>query len=152
MKRRNNVVYLLQESLRQRSWNIWTPWVFANATEARSRSPETTKTSSVPHTVRSDAIDLPPSSEKFLSQHAPTLIKHFASGCDVNPEAIEPVLDRVLAGTVASQVVQACLALLVHTGVQRLREEASVPRVGWPQRQTHWLDRDRRSGFQPRCA
>lgn len=39
------------------------------------------------------------SSEKFLSQHGPTLIKHFASGRDVNPKAIDPVLDRVYAGT-----------------------------------------------------
>lgn len=36
---------------------------------------------------------------RFLSQQAPTLLKYFASGHEVDPEAIEPVLDRVVAGT-----------------------------------------------------
>ena len=37
--------------------------------------------------------------ERFLSQKAPELFKHFASGREVDPEAIEPELDRVVAGT-----------------------------------------------------
>ena len=32
--------------------------------------------------------------EKFLSQRAPTLYRYFASGCEVNPEAINPILER----------------------------------------------------------
>ena len=36
---------------------------------------------------------------RFLSQRAPTLLKHFASGREVDPEAITPVLKRVIAGT-----------------------------------------------------
>ena len=39
------------------------------------------------------------SSEQFLSQRAPTLFKYFASGREVDPEAIEPVLERVHAGS-----------------------------------------------------
>ena len=39
------------------------------------------------------------SSAKFLSQHTPSLLKHFASGCEVDPDAIEPVLERVFAST-----------------------------------------------------
>jgi len=38
-------------------------------------------------------------SKKFLSRQEPTLRKYFASGREVNPEAIEPVLERVVAGT-----------------------------------------------------
>ena len=36
---------------------------------------------------------------RFLSKRAPTLLKYFASGREVDPEAIEPVLERVIAGT-----------------------------------------------------
>ena len=39
------------------------------------------------------------SSERFLSQRAPALFKYFASGREVDPEAIEPVLERVHAGS-----------------------------------------------------
>ena len=35
----------------------------------------------------------------FLARQVPTLLKHFASGSEVDPEAIEPVLERVTAGT-----------------------------------------------------
>lgn len=35
----------------------------------------------------------------FLSQRAPALLKHFASGCDVDPWGIEPSLERITAGT-----------------------------------------------------
>ena len=35
----------------------------------------------------------------FLSRRAPTLLKYFASGRDVDPEAIEPTLERIFAGT-----------------------------------------------------
>lgn len=35
----------------------------------------------------------------FLSQRAQVLLKHFASGCEVNPEAIAPSLERVAPGT-----------------------------------------------------
>ena len=38
-------------------------------------------------------------SAKFRSQRASTLFRHFASGCEVNPEAMKPDLDRVVAGT-----------------------------------------------------
>ena len=38
-------------------------------------------------------------SAKFLSRTTPTLLKYFASGREVDPEAIEPVLERVIAGT-----------------------------------------------------
>ena len=38
-------------------------------------------------------------SEGFLSRRASTLFKYFASGCEVNPEAMKPELDRVVAGT-----------------------------------------------------
>lgn len=37
--------------------------------------------------------------ERFISRRAPKLLKHFASGNEVNPEAIEPRLERVVAGT-----------------------------------------------------
>ena len=36
---------------------------------------------------------------RFLSQRAPTLLKHFASGREVDPEAITSMLTRVIAGT-----------------------------------------------------
>ena len=35
----------------------------------------------------------------FLSQRVPALLKHFASGCEVDPEAIKPSLERVVAST-----------------------------------------------------
>ena len=35
----------------------------------------------------------------FLSQRAPALLKYFASGCEVDPGAIEPSLERITAGT-----------------------------------------------------
>ena len=35
----------------------------------------------------------------FLSQRAPTMFKYFASGREVDPESIAPVLERVIAGT-----------------------------------------------------
>ena len=38
-------------------------------------------------------------SARFLSRTTPTLLKYFASGREVDPEAIEPVLERVIAGT-----------------------------------------------------
>ena len=38
-------------------------------------------------------------SAKFLSRTTPTLLKYFASGREVDPQAIEPVLERVIAGT-----------------------------------------------------
>ena len=38
-------------------------------------------------------------SAKFCLQRAPTLFRYFASGCEVNPKAITPVLERVIAST-----------------------------------------------------
>lgn len=37
--------------------------------------------------------------ESFLSRRAPRLFKHFASGWEVDPKAIDPTLERVVAGT-----------------------------------------------------
>ena len=45
---------------------------------------------------RSDRLS---ANANFLSRRAPTLLKYFASGRDVDPEAIEPALERVFAGT-----------------------------------------------------
>ena len=39
------------------------------------------------------------SNANFLSHRAPKLLHHFASGCDINPAAIRPKLERVYAGT-----------------------------------------------------
>ena len=36
---------------------------------------------------------------RFFSQRAPILLKHFASGSEVDPESITPVLKRIAAGT-----------------------------------------------------
>ena len=38
-------------------------------------------------------------SARFLSEKTPALLRHFASGREVEPKAIEPVLRRVIAGT-----------------------------------------------------
>ncbi len=38
-------------------------------------------------------------SARFLSEKTPALLRHFASGREVDPKAIEPVLQRVIAGT-----------------------------------------------------
>lgn len=37
--------------------------------------------------------------ERLISQRTPTLLKHFASGSEVNPKSITPVLKRITAGT-----------------------------------------------------
>ena len=41
---------------------------------------------------------------EFLEQRAPSLIKHFASGREVEPANIEPVLERIFAGTWQSEL------------------------------------------------
>ena len=38
-------------------------------------------------------------SERFLARRAPALFKYFASGCEVDPEAIDPEPERVFAGS-----------------------------------------------------
>ena len=48
---------------------------------------------------RSQRLDRLSANDRFLSGQACTLLRYFASGREVDPEAIEPVLDRVIAGT-----------------------------------------------------
>jgi len=36
---------------------------------------------------------------KFISDKAPSLLKHFASGADIKPERISPVLEKIASGT-----------------------------------------------------
>lgn len=48
------------------------------------------------HPQRSERLS---ANSDFLSRHAPTLLRHFASGRDINPAAIQPKLERVHAGT-----------------------------------------------------
>lgn len=50
-------------------------------------------------THRSQRGDRLSTNATFLSQRAPVLLKHFASGCEVDPDAIGPSLERVVAGT-----------------------------------------------------
>ena len=47
----------------------------------------------------SQRLDRLSANARFLSRRAPTLLKYFASGREVDPEAIEPALERVIADT-----------------------------------------------------
>ena len=48
---------------------------------------------------RSQRLDRLSANDKFLSGQAHTLLRYFALGREVDPEAIDPVLERVTAGT-----------------------------------------------------
>lgn len=98
MKRAQNVVYFPQVNLKQKVMQHLDTLGF------RRRDRSTLElTGNDKDLIRaahsSQRRDRLASNEKFLSQYAPTLIKHFASGRDVKPEAIDPLLDRVHAGT-----------------------------------------------------
>ena len=72
--------------------------------------------------------------EQFISRRAPKLLKYFASGHEVDPEAIEPWLDRVSAGTWKADLFR--LASLTW----------SIPVSNGFGRRLRYLVRDRQNG------